>query len=54
MARLIEDYPNRTALRPVGTEFRTARETAAEVVEKLVWVFGLGAIPHGNGKDAAS
>lgn len=49
MVRMFEDYPERAAIRPIGTALRDSRENAATVVESLVRIFGLGVIPERNG-----
>jgi hypothetical protein len=43
MQRLFEDYPAKEALRPPGPEYKTAREVAADVADRLIVLFGLGA-----------
>lgn len=42
--RLFEDYPAKEALRPSKVEFKETREVAADVVNYLTTLFGLGAL----------
>lgn len=41
---LVEDYDEK-AIRPVSSDYKTSREMARSVVEKLIRMFGLGSIP---------
>jgi len=44
LRNLTDDYPP-DALKPVPAEFKPTREMAADVVERLIRMFGLGSIP---------
>jgi hypothetical protein len=43
--RLLEDYPEKAALVPAGSKFKTVREVALDVTDRLTILFGLGARP---------
>ncbi len=50
--RLFEDYPEPTALRTPKPEYKQAREDAALLANRLITLYGLGALL--NGQEAAS
>lgn len=44
--RLLEDYPDKSALLPVGDQYKAGRDIALDVTDGLTVLFGLGARPR--------
>src|SRR5262249_40989003 len=43
---LLEDFPDKAALRPRGSEFKAVRSNAQDMIFLLAAVFGLGSVPE--------